>query len=156
MVRPSSMALRTFINASSSTAFPEVLAVMLRPSRIGTPEVISVPRVRVKRPTAILRNSPTNHGDVQQHLVEVVAAAGMLADLLDSEEETEAAHTDHPPKRLHECAKAHDDSRGERQSYAQSGKQVRKDRHHPFEQRADDQTGHADHGDRIDQSGLHR
>ena len=56
MVRPSSMALRTFISASSSTALPEVRAVMLKPSRIGTPEVISVPRVRVKRATAILRS----------------------------------------------------------------------------------------------------
>ena len=51
------MALRTFISASSSTALPEVRAVMAKPSRIGTPEVISVPRVRVKRATAILRSS---------------------------------------------------------------------------------------------------
>ena len=57
MVRPSSMAFRTFIKASSSTALPEVRAVMLRPSRMGTPEVISVPSVRVKRATAIFRNS---------------------------------------------------------------------------------------------------
>ena len=57
MVRPSSMALRTFISASSSTALPEVFAVMVKPSRMGTPEVISVPKVRVKRPTAILRSS---------------------------------------------------------------------------------------------------
>ena len=57
MVRPSSMALRTFIRASSSTALPEVLAVIDKPSKMGTPEVISVPRVRVKRPTAILRSS---------------------------------------------------------------------------------------------------
>ena len=61
MVRPSSIALRTFISASSSTALPEVLAVMLKPSRIGTPEVIRVPRVRVKRATAIfLQQHPMN------------------------------------------------------------------------------------------------
>ena len=57
MVRPSSMALRTFISASSSTALPEVRAVMARPSRMGTPEVIRVPRVRVKRATAIFLSS---------------------------------------------------------------------------------------------------
>jgi len=33
---PSSIALRTFISASSSTALPEVRAVMAKPSRIGT------------------------------------------------------------------------------------------------------------------------
>ena len=56
MVRPSSIALRTFNNASSNTAFPEVRAVIESPSRIGTPEVISVPNVLVKRATAILRS----------------------------------------------------------------------------------------------------
>ena len=44
MVRPSSMALRTFIRASSSTALPDVRAVMESPSRMGTPDVIRVPR----------------------------------------------------------------------------------------------------------------
>ena len=37
------------------TALPAVLAVISSPSRIGTPEVISVDRVRQKRATAILR-----------------------------------------------------------------------------------------------------
>ncbi len=74
MVRPSSIALRTFIKASSSTALPEVLAVMLKPSRIGTPDVIKVPRVRVKRATAIFLQKHPQNRHVQQHLVEVVAS----------------------------------------------------------------------------------
>jgi len=53
MVRPSSIALRTFISASSRTLLPEVRAVMDKPSSMGTPEVMSVPSVRVKRATAI-------------------------------------------------------------------------------------------------------
>ncbi len=44
---------------SSMIAFPEVLAVISRPSRIGTPEEVSVANVRQKRATAIfLRISP--------------------------------------------------------------------------------------------------
>ena len=68
IVRPSSMALRTFINASSSTALPEVRAVMESPSRMGTPEVISVPKVRVKRATAILRKSMPSTGRLSSSL----------------------------------------------------------------------------------------
>ena len=41
--------------ASSMMALPAVLAVISRPSRIGTPELISVASVRQKRATAILR-----------------------------------------------------------------------------------------------------
>ena len=62
MVRPSSTALRTFIKDCSSTALPEVRAVIASPSRMGTPEVIRVPSVRVKRATAILRNSMPTTG----------------------------------------------------------------------------------------------
>ena len=91
MVRPSSMALRTFISASSSTALPEVRAVMLRPSRIGTPEVIRVPRVRVKRATAILRSSMPSTGSFSMHVVEVVAALGILANLLHPEDQADDA-----------------------------------------------------------------
>ena len=43
---------RVSITASSITLFPAVRAVMSRPLRIGTPEEISVPSVRVKRATA--------------------------------------------------------------------------------------------------------
>ncbi len=39
--------------ASSTIALPEVFAVISRPSRIGTPELISVDSVRQKRATAI-------------------------------------------------------------------------------------------------------
>src|SRR5579864_568566 len=52
---PSSSDLRTWNSARSTTALPDVLAVISRPSRIGTPEEINVPSVRVNRATAILR-----------------------------------------------------------------------------------------------------
>ena len=55
MVLPSSMLLRVAMMASSMIAFPEVRAVISRPSRIGTPDWIRVPRVRQKRATEILR-----------------------------------------------------------------------------------------------------
>ena len=42
--------------ASSTTALPAVRAVMSRPSRIGTPEEVSVPSVRQNRATAIFRS----------------------------------------------------------------------------------------------------
>ena len=50
---PSSSDFLTCCKAFSTTALPAVLAVMSRPSRMGTPLEISVPSVRVKRATAI-------------------------------------------------------------------------------------------------------
>ena len=49
------MLFRVTMMASSTTALPAVFAVISRPSRIGTPELMSVERVRQKRATAILR-----------------------------------------------------------------------------------------------------
>ncbi len=57
MVLPSSTLLRTAMMASSTMALPAVLAVISRPSRIGTPEAVRVESVRQKRATAILRSS---------------------------------------------------------------------------------------------------
>src|SRR6266516_1708669 len=50
---PSSSDFLTCCKAFSTTALPAVLAVMSRPSRMGTPLEISVPSVRVKRATPI-------------------------------------------------------------------------------------------------------
>ena len=52
IVSPRSMRLRTVRMAPSMMALPDVLAVMSRPSRIGTPELISVDSVRQNRATA--------------------------------------------------------------------------------------------------------
>ncbi len=49
------MLLRVTMIASSTIALPAVFAVISRPSRIGTPELISVDSVRQNRATAILR-----------------------------------------------------------------------------------------------------
>ena len=53
MVIPPSTPLRTAMIASSTMALPAVRAVISRPSRMGTPEEISVARVRQNRATAI-------------------------------------------------------------------------------------------------------
>ena len=53
---PSSTSFRTMRMASSITALPAVRAVMSRDSRIATPELRSVPRVRQNRATAIFRS----------------------------------------------------------------------------------------------------
>ena len=57
MVLPSSTDLRVAMIASSMIALPAVRAVICRPSRIGTPDDVSVESVRQKRATAILRMS---------------------------------------------------------------------------------------------------
>ena len=60
IVLPPLMLSRAAMIASSITLLPDVLAVMLNPSRIGTPLVINVPSVLVNLATAVFRiNSPT-------------------------------------------------------------------------------------------------
>ena len=59
MVSPRSMLLRVTITASSMIELPAVFAVISRPSRIGTPEAMSVDSVRQNRATAFfLKMSP--------------------------------------------------------------------------------------------------
>ena len=50
------------MTASWMTVLPAVLAVISRPSRIDTPEEISVPSVRVKRDTADFRSMSPSTG----------------------------------------------------------------------------------------------
>ena len=52
--------------ALSTTALPEVRAVMSKPSRMGTPLEIKVPSVRVKRATAIFRISGADQRNLQE------------------------------------------------------------------------------------------
>ena len=56
--------------ASSTMELPAVLAVICRPSRIGTPEDGQRRSVRQKRATAILRSSMPMIGHLEQHAVE--------------------------------------------------------------------------------------
>ena len=72
IVRPSSMDCFTFKIASSTMALPDVLAVISRQSRIGTPLAISVAIVRVNRATAILRKQRPEDRRLQQHPVDSV------------------------------------------------------------------------------------
>src|SRR5207244_12611688 len=78
IVRPSSIAFRTFIKASSRTALPDVRAVIAKPSRMGTPDVIRVPKVRVKRATAILRSSMPRIGRLSKSLSKAYLPLGCL------------------------------------------------------------------------------
>ncbi len=55
MFLPSAILPRANMMASSTMTLPAVLATISRASRMGTPDESSVPRVRVKRATAILR-----------------------------------------------------------------------------------------------------
>ena len=56
-VRPVVTAARACITVASTTRLPADRAVMSSPSRIGTPDEMSVPSVRVNRATATLRIS---------------------------------------------------------------------------------------------------
>ncbi len=56
------MLFRVAMMASSTMALPDVFAVISRPSRIGTPDAMSVDSVRQKRATAILRISMPSTG----------------------------------------------------------------------------------------------
>ncbi len=62
IVSPSRMLARAAMIASSITLLPAVRAVISRPVRIGTPEAISVPSVRVKRATEPLRSTSPSTG----------------------------------------------------------------------------------------------
>ena len=57
MFLPSEIFARAYMIASSMTTLPAVLATISSASRIGTPDESSVPSVRVKRATAILRST---------------------------------------------------------------------------------------------------
>ena len=56
-VRPDVTAVRACITSRSTTRLPAERAVIRSPSRMGTPEEISVPSVRVKRATETFRIS---------------------------------------------------------------------------------------------------
>ncbi len=62
MVSPRSMRPRACFTAVSTTALPDVFAVMSRPARIGTPELIKVLRVRQNRATATFRRMGPTRG----------------------------------------------------------------------------------------------
>ena len=68
IVSPRSMLFRVTMIASSTIALPAVFAVISRPSRIGTPELMSVDSVRQKRATAILRRMLPSTGSLREIL----------------------------------------------------------------------------------------
>ena len=65
-VPPAVTCWRACMTAFSTTRLPAARAVMSRPSRIGTPDEISVPSVRVKRATATLRISMPTTGTLSR------------------------------------------------------------------------------------------
>jgi hypothetical protein len=58
------------------TRLPAVFAVISRPSRMLTPDEISVPNVRVKRETADFRQHVAQHRHLEQQLVDVQLPLG--------------------------------------------------------------------------------
>ena len=62
IVSPPAIDARDSMIASWITRLPEVFAVISRPSRMLTPDAISVPRVRVKRDTADFRSTSPSTG----------------------------------------------------------------------------------------------
>src|SRR4029078_9792473 len=62
MVSPPAIDWRDSMTAVGITMLPAVLAVISSPSRIDTPEEISVPSVRVKRDTADFRRMSPSTG----------------------------------------------------------------------------------------------
>ena len=62
MVSPPAMICRDSMTALCTTWLPAVLAVISRPSRMLTPELTSVPSVRVKRDTADFRITSPSTG----------------------------------------------------------------------------------------------
>ena len=71
------MAARVRISARSRTMLPDVFAQISRPSRIGTPLEIMVPRVRVNRATATFRNSEPKTGAFKKKGIDTVACVAV-------------------------------------------------------------------------------
>ena len=83
------------------TALPAVRAVMSRPSRIGTPEEINVPSVRVNRATAILRSSMPISGSFSKRASMTNAALSVSVPNFDADaRRRQAATTNQKPKML--------------------------------------------------------
>src|SRR3984893_17272454 len=101
-----------------------------------------------------LAQQHADDGQLEQHGVEVIAATRMLANLLDAEEDANAAHDKEPPEMTHEGAKADDDAGRQRKRNSQSDKKIGEDRHHPLEQRGHDHHSKGNDGDRVDQRRL--
>src|SRR5208282_5656810 len=153
MVRPSSIALRTFINASSSTLLPEVRAVIqaFENWNAGGNERA---QGSGETGTCDLAQQQAEDGQLEQHGVKVIAATRVLADLLDAIDQASAAHNKGPPEMAHEITEADDNAGGQRKRNSQADEEVGKDRHHPLEQRPYDQHGKGDDGYRVDQRRL--
>src|SRR5690349_12552514 len=78
MVSPPAIDARDSMIASWMTRLPDVFAVISRPSRIDTPDEISVPRVRVKRDTADLRTTSPRIGRRSSSLSTAIVPAGVF------------------------------------------------------------------------------
>ena len=93
---------------------------------------------------------------MSRHVVEVVAALGIFANLLDAKNQADNADDEKPPELPDKRAQSHDDAGGQRQGDAKSDEQVGEDRNNPLQQGAHDQERQTDHRNRIDQGGFHR
>src|SRR5581483_6110763 len=92
---------------------------------------------------------------VQQHFVEIVLSSRIFTYLFDAEPRTNSTGEDDPPFGLHEGAQPDRNTGGKRERDAETGKEIGENRDDPLEQGTDDQNGHANDSDRIDQGRLH-
>src|SRR3989442_14624418 len=78
IVSPPAIEARESITALWITMFPAVRAVISRPSRIDTPDEISVPRVRVNRDTADLRSTAPGRLQIDAMLLRMPVLGDVL------------------------------------------------------------------------------
>ena len=78
IVPPAVTTARVVSTAFSTTLLPAVRAVIRRPSRMGTPEEMSVPRVRVNRATATFRIRTPNTGSLSRSASITICPASVL------------------------------------------------------------------------------
>jgi hypothetical protein len=91
IVSPPAMLARDCRIASWITRFPAVRAVISSPSRMLTPEPISVPSVRVKRDTAALRSTSPSTG--------IFSSSRSITSLPPAWRSSSARATPPPPRR---------------------------------------------------------
>ena len=110
--------------ARSTTALPEVRAVMSKPSRMGTPLEIKVPSVRVKRATAIFRISMPISGIFKTMVSIAMRPCGVpYHDFNANKPSGEEQQDDEAVDAADEVAQHDHDARGKRQVHTQAVEQ---------------------------------
>src|ERR1700735_4871894 len=149
--RPASTAFRVWMMAFSTTALPEVRAVISNPSRIGTPLAINVPSVRVNRATAILRSNGPTSGTLSTSVSSAILPEGVPYQNLNRKAAADTEHRDHQTvNAANKVAQHNHDASWKRQVHTQSIEQRGENRHDLPQEKNDHATGDAHDRSRID------